>query len=415
MRILSEAERIFSMDSIKKESALWKEEDLEKDFQNYFASVNSRVALVLLPATFLMGLTAYIIGILFEKYNIHNVGVPMLSCYIALCVLSVIFYFSLLYLAKRHSNNSQLILNIINIMVVVVDVWMLLIVNYSSSMLGSVIVYATTVSVVTQALYLSPRFSAVCIFGCMTVYGLMKIFDGEDGEFETDAILGIVIMSVLWYMVSYLRYYNRCRAVYNEKIIFAQNERLDDIINELKENEKKLSEANEKLEKAYVTDRLTGVYNRWYWEKFVGVFAEDSIKNKTPVSAIMLDLDNFKQINDTYGHGMGDDCLVGVSQVIKNAVKDLDNTEVFRMGGEEFVIVCPVLDKAGVLTLANEILKEITNVKIPGLNTMLTASIGVHISNIQSEDDINLLITKADVEMYKAKTGGKNRISFSFT
>ena len=59
--------------------------------------------------------------------------------------------------------------------------------------------------------------------------------------------------------------------------------------------------------------------------------------------------------------------------------------------------------------------KEITNVKIPGLNTMLTASIGVHISNIQSEDDINLLITKADMEMYKAKTGGKNRISFSFT
>ena len=129
MRILSEAERIFSMDSIKKEIALWKEEDLEKDFQNYFASVNSRVALVLLPATFLMGLTAYIIGILFEKYNIHDVGVPMLSCYIALCVLSVIFYFSLLYLAKRHSNNSKLVLNTINIMVATIAVWMLVIVN----------------------------------------------------------------------------------------------------------------------------------------------------------------------------------------------------------------------------------------------------------------------------------------------
>lgn len=83
------------------------------------------------------------------------------------------------------------------------------------------------------------------------------------------------------------------------------------------------------------------------------------------------------------------------------------------MGGEEFAIVSALLDKAEVLSVANRILKDITNIKIDGFESMLTASIGIYIGKISSAADVEKHLSKADAQMYNAKMNGKNRISFS--
>lgn len=415
MKIIEGLEHRFSLDSIKKEARLWAEEEgLGEEFEVRFADYNSGIVISVLPIVTLLCFATMFITELFNRLGIYNVGMATLYCYAVLFIICSVSYILIYAVVKKEPFNAKLVNGTIYAVATAVLIWLFAFVYFSNSIIGSVIVYTATISAVTQTMVLKPLFSGFYIFGGLVVYSAMHIFDGVEKTFETDAIIGMTILSVVWFMVVYMRYYSRCRLIYNEKVIFAQNERLDDIVKQLIEERSELTDAKAKLEKAYVIDRLTGAYNRWYWEDFVSSFAEDAIENQKDISVIMLDLDNFKSINDTYGHAMGDECLIAVSKVIKDAVNDYEQTEVFRMGGEEFAIVSALFDKAGVLSVTNKILKDITNIKIDGFDSMLTASIGVYIGKISSAADVEKHLSKADSQMYEAKTGGKNRISFSF-
>lgn len=414
MKIIEGLEHRFSLDSVKKEAGLWAEEKgLGEEFEIRFADFNSGIVITVLPIVTLLCFVTLLITELFNRFGVYNVGMATLYCYAALFVICTLSYVLIYSVAKKEPFNAKCVNRTIYAVAIAVLIWLFVFVYFSDSIIGSVIVYTATISAVTQTMVLKPLFSGFYIFGSLIVYSAMHIFDGVEKSFETDAIIGMTILSVVWFMVVYMRYYSRCRLVYNERVISAQNDRLDDIITQLKEERAELSDAKAKLEKAYVTDRLTGVYNRWHWDDFVASFSEDSIKNLKDITVMMLDLDNFKSINDTYGHAMGDECLIAVSKVIKDTVNDYERTEVFRMGGEEFAIVSALLDKAEVLSVANRILKDITNIKIDGFESMLTASIGIYIGKISSAADVEKHLSKADAQMYNAKMNGKNRISFS--
>lgn len=415
MKITEELEHSFSMDTLKKEIAIWAEEEgLTQEFEMHFAVFNSRIAIALFPTIIMLGFVTLIITEIFNRYNIYSTGPQTVYCYAALMIICAVSYLLIYGAVKKEPLNAKKVNRTISAVATVILIWMFALVHNSSSVVGSLIVYTATISAVTQTMILPPVFSGFYIFGSVTVYALMQIFDGKESSFETDAILGIAILSIMWFMVVYMRYYSHCRSIYKEKIISAQNERLDEIIAQLMEDRGKLEEANAKLEKTYVTDRLTGAYNRWYWDEFASLTAEKCSENQEDVSVIMIDLDNFKNINDTYGHSMGDKCLIAVSQVIKDITGEIESTELFRLGGEEFAIVSSSLDKAKSLSVSNKILKDITNIKIDGLDSMLTASIGVYIGKISSATDVEKHLSKADVQMYDAKKKGKNRISFLF-
>ncbi len=415
LKIIEGLEHRFSLDVIKKEERLWAEEEgLGEEFEVRFADQNSGNVMALLPIVTLLSFITLIITEVFNRFGIYDVKSATVYCYAALVIICLCSYFAIYAVVRKKPFNVKKANGAIYAVACVFLVWLFAFVYFSNSLVSSVIVYAATISAVTQTMVLKPLFSGFYIFGGLVVYSAMHIFDGVENSFETDSILGMAFLSVIWYMVVYMRYYSRCRSIYNEKIISAQNDRLDDIVKQLIDERAELSDAKTKLERAYVTDRLTGIYNRWHWDDFVGSIAEDAIENQKDISVIMIDLDNFKSINDTYGHSMGDKCLIAVSNVIKEAINQCEKTEAFRMGGEEFAIVSAVFDKAGILNIANKILKDITNIKIDGFNTMLTASIGVYIGKISSVDDVEKHLSKADARMYDAKLGGKNRISFSF-
>lgn len=415
MKIAEGLEHSFSIDSLKKERAVWaEEENLIEKFKEYFTKFNSGVAISLFPAAIILSFITLTITVVFDRFDIQSVKPSTLYCYIALIIICAASHFIIYFSMKREPFNSKLINGVIYAVATAILLWMFTFICFNNSIIASIIMYTATISIVTQTLYLHPMFLGFYIFGGAVFFAVVHIFDGKTDSFETGAILGIVIMSVMWFLVAYMRYYSCCRSIYNENIISAQNKRLDEIILQMKEDKEKLGVANAALERAYVTDRLTGLYNRWYWDNFVGVIADDCTENGKDVAVVMIDLDNFKNINDTYGHSMGDKCLVGVSEVVKGAINGLENTEIFRLGGEEFAIVSSSLDKAGILSVSNKILKDITNIKIEKLESMLTASIGVYIGKISSAEDVETHLSKADAQMYNAKTSGKNRISFSF-
>jgi len=121
----------------------------------------------------------------------------------------------------------------------------------------------------------------------------------------------------------------------------------------------------------------------------------------------MLDIDNFKSINDVYGHGVGDAVLISLASLLQNNTRP--NDIVARQGGEEFEILLPNSDKQTALTIAERIRSAIEEHSVPG-QPRYTASLGV--SEYINKDSIKTLRQRADMAVYEAKARGKNRVVF---
>jgi diguanylate cyclase (GGDEF)-like protein len=173
----------------------------------------------------------------------------------------------------------------------------------------------------------------------------------------------------------------------------------------------RLEEQNAKLERLANTDYLTDLYNRRYFfqaaeEKFIS-----ATSNGNPISITMIDLDHFKQVNDTFGHLIGDRVLVHIAQLIRKHCREADVTA--RYGGEEFIILHPSIDCQTANLVAEEIRKqvEITPFLHEGKEIYMTLSAGV--VDTQSCGDcprIDDLIALADTALYQAKNTGRNQV-----
>ena len=161
-----------------------------------------------------------------------------------------------------------------------------------------------------------------------------------------------------------------------------------------------------------VVDWLTGLYNHGYFRKFLDLEIKKSLRQRYPVTLIMIDVDNFKAVNDAYGHPAGDVVLQELAKVVRKAVREVDL--VARYGGDEFAVVLPYSDGRGALRVAHRIDEAIKthgfSPKASAQKTQLTVSMGVA---GYPEDAVHVdeLIHSADQKLYMAKTKGKNRIS----
>ncbi len=151
-------------------------------------------------------------------------------------------------------------------------------------------------------------------------------------------------------------------------------------------------------------DQLTGIYNRYKLYELFDIKSKFANRYNTHLSAIMLDIDNFKFVNDNFGHDIGDYVLKTLAKIITNSIRE---TDIFaRWGGEEFVILLPNTNLNEAKNLAQKIRKNIENYKFDKVEK-ITISLGV--SEYQGETLENL-IKKCDIALYKAKENGKNRV-----
>ncbi|MFL0800131.1 MAG: GGDEF domain-containing protein [Agarilytica sp.] len=157
-----------------------------------------------------------------------------------------------------------------------------------------------------------------------------------------------------------------------------------------------------------MTDKLTQLYNRHYLEQAFERMIFFKGRARPKLALIMLDIDDFKSINDRYGHGIGDDVLKIIANILERNTRE--NDIVARLGGEEFEILLPNTDFDTALTFAERIrsaLEKHEQTLVP----KVTASIGVTI--FQDGDNIKSLRLRADIAVYEAKRNGKNRIEAS--
>lgn len=192
--------------------------------------------------------------------------------------------------------------------------------------------------------------------------------------------------------------------------IVQQSIRVD--ITDLKEAQSKLAEAhatvtiqNKKLDKISTTDGLTGLANRLRLDKLLKETTAKNAPPKGPISTILLDIDHFKLVNDTYGHNVGDMVLKRISNVLAKSVRNIDTPG--RWGGEEFLIVMPDTDLMGASQMAEGLRRQIEAMELPKVGHK-TASFGV--AQFQPGESIDSFINRADTALYEAKETGRNKV-----
>lgn len=158
-----------------------------------------------------------------------------------------------------------------------------------------------------------------------------------------------------------------------------------------------------------VTDALTTLYNRRYFEEFLNKEVIRAERMKQPFSLIALDLDFLKQINDKYGHSFGDLAITTVADVLKKNARSIDVAA--RMGGEEFNVLLPGIDSKGGLIAAERIRAAISECKLDQIG-QITASIGVA-TFFEHSNKVDELLEIADQAMYLAKRNGRNRVELA--
>lgn len=226
------------------------------------------------------------------------------------------------------------------------------------------------------------------------------------------ACCAMVTATVIWATIPYRPFFVSSNAIFMigmtiDSLLFTLS------IFHLIKNDLLEKEALKEREKYYMTlsrvDSLTGLYNRRYLDEIVKQL-EAGDELPTGSSLIMIDLDNFKSINDTYGHLIGDIILTGVASKVKKRIRRSDIA--CRYGGDEFLILLPGARLDIAKTIANDISKEIiseTSYSEKGEPIQVTASIGITESRVG--DSFDGMFLRADAALYQAKGKGRNRVS----
>ena len=179
----------------------------------------------------------------------------------------------------------------------------------------------------------------------------------------------------------------------------------EDLEKTVSQRTQELVEKNLELEQLSVTDRLTRLYNRLFLDRVLErEFAAAGRKSRC-FSLILMDIDRFKRVNDTFGHHSGDQVLISLALILQQRVRGSD--VVGRWGGEEFLIICPDTELAGALQMAENLRLSIAAHDFPHVGAC-SASFGA--ASYLPGDTIAAVETRADKALYAAKQGGRNRV-----
>ena len=184
--------------------------------------------------------------------------------------------------------------------------------------------------------------------------------------------------------------------------------RMKALQDELLGTNEKLKNVNERLQELSMTDPLTGLYNRLFFHKRIDYEFQRADRYRCALALLMLDLDHFKQVNDTYGHPFGDYVLQKTASLLLKSVRQVDI--VARYGGEEIVIACPETNMEQAKIVAERIRSNMDKAEFSsdGSTTHVTCSLGIAVcprEDIKTADD---LLRAADEALYRAKQAGRN-------
>ena len=186
---------------------------------------------------------------------------------------------------------------------------------------------------------------------------------------------------------------------------------IEELLNTFNIMSLKLNESYKRLETLSITDKLTDLYNRRYFDETLEKEVLRARRFKHDLSLMFIDIDKFKHFNDTYGHTEGDIVLQQLGQLIKNRIRNEIDTPC-RYGGEEFTIILPDTANSSATAIADRLIRDFKSIKfhIPSKNETVQKTISIGIADVNLSNGAKALLDNADKAMYEAKKLGGNRV-----
>jgi two-component system, chemotaxis family, response regulator WspR len=188
---------------------------------------------------------------------------------------------------------------------------------------------------------------------------------------------------------------------------------LERALQDVKEKNAQLEQSLRKVEQLAATDPLTGLYNRRYFSKVLELLFAEAMRYDKDMSCVMIDLDNYKQFNDSYGHQMGDELLILAGRTITANLRRMDVAA--RYGGDEFVLLLPQASAVDAFNAAQRIRSDFKPASAALLKRAEGVSMSIGIGSIAGNSPTHgdQLVSIADAALYRSKEGGRDRISLS--
>lgn len=336
----------------------------------------SRVCLCLIAVLELYFLVAWLIfKHSFTEFN----ELRYFLCYVFLLVFSVIAFVLSFMFEKDRENGYKKLAVLQAVSAVLILLWTVVVTVFDADHHAefSYIIYATIVVILPSVIYVNRTLLNVMYLLCDAVLILFTII------IKPEHTLGTILNFSVFAIVSLCA----CNLYKNTKIVSIKREiALQDLAER---------------------DQLTGLYNRQRLNAISQTLIQRNLKDKTALTCVMMDVDDFKQINDQYGHLTGDRVLEHVARVIREAAKE-NGGLTFRYGGEEFLIIFSDGGSCPACRVVEEIQSKLRE-GIPGLERPVSLSFGVYTSIPAAEDNIEQYYAAADDLLYASKKAGKNR------
>jgi len=191
---------------------------------------------------------------------------------------------------------------------------------------------------------------------------------------------------------------------------------LDSLVQTISDRTVELRQANEQLTHLSLSDAMTGIANRRMFDAYLKQEWRRAMRERSPLSVLLADVDHFKKYNDTYGHQQGDMCLIGVAAVMQLHMQRPADL-LARYGGEEFAVILPGTDAAGAMHMAETLRQAVLDLRIEHESSIaaphVTLSIGL-VTSVPSPEEgdggMDLLLEQADQALYQAKNSGRNQV-----
>ncbi|MFO7782984.1 MAG: diguanylate cyclase [Spirochaetia bacterium] len=235
----------------------------------------------------------------------------------------------------------------------------------------------------------------------------------EVGLIQAPELLSTGILAFLLLQAYFLAW--RFRSAYRDKTnLVGEVQRLNRNLElRISERTRELAAANDRLERISRTDGLTGIANRRYFDEAYEREWQHTVRQGSPIAAVLADIDYFKAYNDHCGHLEGDECLRRIAEVLEGAARRRTDL-VARYGGEEFMILLPDAELETAEVAAEDLRRRIEKLAIPHpaspVGPVVTVSFGVAVMRPTEAADPSSLLREADTALYQAKALGRNRV-----
>lgn len=360
----------------------------QEDFKIKFSNRNALLAILLLILFFVYTINVVVdLMIYYDIFNYQYGNIFILISFIGFTLLGLLP--TTLYIIKIKFPTNYKILNGISIascfiMFLIGGLCTLL--NLANS--NDITFYTMIILIIGFLIVLDKKIVLPLFLVNYAFYIFILLEFSNTNIYSFTKILNTTLITLLSLAFSIVNYQLKIREFINIDTILMQNEQL-----------KMLS----------MKDSLTSLYNRRYFDKCIVSLIDVCILTREQFSVMMIDIDNFKTINDTYGHQIGDECIKAVSSTIINNCNK-SNGLGFRYGGEEFTLLFLKHNEQAVLNIAESIRETIEMIKIKNTDIKLTVSIGVYHTYADENTDFAYCVKTADNLLYSVKKLGKNKV-----